>query len=457
MKAIVNVLFYLALVCLLTIIVSAVLIAGQHFELPLTTGYRHFPIREIDPATTSPIVVLLGQVIVIVFASMLCGLVFKRLGQPRVVGEIIAGILLGPSVLGRLFPAAERFIFPSSSLPTLHSLSQIGLILFMFIVGMEADHRIFKKKMYSALFISQASIAVPFGIGIILSYFLYRSFAPDNVPFFAFFLFIGIAMSITAFPVLAGIIRDKGLSGTYLGNMAITCAASDDITAWCLLAVVLSVVAGGSLGSAGWILGAIGLYAAIMLLIVRPMLNRTFARRPGTDMNGLTLTLIFLLLLISALCSEWIGIHVLFGAFFAGICMPDKPEIKTYLRDRIGGFSMLVLLPLFFAYTGLRTQVGLLDSPRLWLTCVVIILAAVAGKFGGSAMAARLTGESLKTSLALGVLMNTRGMVELVVLNIGYDIGILTPRLFTMFVLMALVTTFMTSPLFNLVCRMRQE
>lgn len=464
MKVRLSIVFYLAVICALSAIIFFVLDAGRHLELPAETAAgvgiykQHLAWESIKRIPGNPVTILLGQLIIIVLSSVLSGALFKSIGQPRVVGEIVAGIILGPSLMGRLMPGISEHIFPAASFTILQSLSQLGLILFMFIIGMEVDVQVVSKKISSAIVISHASIAIPFGLGVILSYFLYREFAPPGVPFYVFSLFVGIAMSITAFPVLASIIRERGLSGTRLGNISIACAATDDITAWCLLAVVFSIVTGGSAGASLYILLLTIVYIGCMLLIVKPLLKRFFYNA-GNDrqLQGSALALVFTLLLVSACCSEMIGLHVLFGAFIAGISMPRREDLRNVLIAKIGDFPLLLLLPLFFVYTGLRTQIGLLNTPVLWLACALICLVAIAGKFGGSAIAARFMGESLQDSLSIGALMNTRGLVELVVLNIGYDMGILTSRLFTMMVIMALITTFMTSPALNLIGRMKTK
>jgi Kef-type K+ transport system membrane component KefB len=344
------------------------------------------------------------------------------------------------------------FIFPASSLETLRLLSQIGVVLFMFIVGMELNLRHVKEKGSAALMISHASIIVPFVLGTALSLFLYRELAPAGTSFTAFALFIGVAMSITAFPVLARILEDRGLSQTQLGSIAITCAAVDDVTAWCILTLVIALVqASGVVVSLTTILFTL-LFAAAMIFVVRPQLRRMVKLATGAHVHTRRLIAgVLAFVLISALVTETIGIHALFGAFVAGVVMPPSTDFRMFLREKLEAFSAAALLPLFFAFTGLRTQVGLLNDWRSWALCGVIILVAIAGKLGGSMLMSRWTGMNWSQSFSLGVLMNTRGLVELVVLNIGYDLGILSGRIFAMMVLMALVTTFMTGPLLSLV------
>ena len=373
------------------------------------------------------------------------------IGQPPVMGEMIAGIVLGPSVLGLFSPQALSFLFPPASLETLRLLSQIGVVLFMFIVGMELDVRHVREKGSAAVMISHASIIVPFLLGAALSLFLYRELASPGTSFNAFALFIGVAMSITAFPVLARILEDRGMTQTHLGSIALTCAAVDDVTAWCILALVIALVKSTGIGISAITIVLTLIFAASMFFIVRPQLGRLI-KEPDSQLHRRRLIPIILAFVMAcALLTETIGIHALFGAFVAGVVMPPATEFRIFLKDKLEAFGSYALLPLFFAFTGLRTQVGLLNDWHDWLLCAVIILVAIAGKLGGSMLMSRWTGMNWSQSFSIGVLMNTRGLVELVVLNIGYDLGILSGRIFTMMVLMALVTTFMTGPLLSLV------
>ncbi len=373
------------------------------------------------------------------------------MAQPPVMGEMVAGIVLGPSVLGLLFPQVMAFLFPPASLETLRLLSQIGVVIFMFLVGMELNIQHLREKGTSAVMISHASIIIPFLLGSGLSLFLYRDLATPGTSFHAFALFIGVAMSITAFPVLARILEDRKLSQTHLGAIAITCAAVDDVSAWCILALVIALVkATGVEISAITIILTLS-FAGVMFFLVRPQLARVIIEPDSLQHRRRLIPLILAFLLACALITETIGIHALFGAFLAGVVMPPSTEFRIFLKDKLEAFGSYALLPLFFVFTGLRTQVGLLTELQDWLMCGVIILVAIAGKLGGSMLMARWTGMSWAQSFAIGTLMNTRGLVELVVLNIGYDLGILSGRIFAMMVLMALVTTFMTGPLLSLV------
>lgn len=403
----------------------------------------------------SPLALLLAQIVTIIIVARILGWLSLKIGQPAVIGEIVAGILLGPSFAGAFFPAFSTALFPVQSLGNLQFLSQIGLILFMFIVGMELDFKTLKNRAEDAVFISHASIIFPFTLGLALAYFLYSAFAPASVPFLSFALFIGIAMSITAFPVLARIVHDRGIQKTPLGVVAITCAAVDDVTAWCLLAAVVAVAKAGSLLSTLFTLLLAVLYIFLMLKVIKPFLNRVGDLHSSRENLSKPVIAIFMLtLIISSYFTEVIGLHALFGAFVAGTVMPDNARFKNLLTEKIEDVAVILLLPLFFVFTGLRTQIGLINDINLLGTTGLIILVAVTGKFVGGALAARFVGQNWHQSLSIGALMNTRGLIELIVLNIGYDLGILTPEIFSMLVIMALVTTFMTGPSLNLINRL---
>ena len=411
------------------------------------------PFRLFLEQLRHPLAILLMQFIVIVGTARVVGGLFRKIGQPSVVGEMVAGILLGPSLLGLIWPQSQSFFFPASSMPTLRLISQVGVIVYMFLVGIDVDLGRLRQKAHAAVLVSHASIVVPFFLGTALCLFIYPALAPSNISFTAFALFLGIAMSITAFPVLARIVDERGLMGTFLGNTTIACAAVDDVTAWCLLALVVAVAGAGGLGGAALTVALTVGFIALMLFVVRPQAARFVDRQQRRETVGKGLVAgVLIFAFASALFTEVIGIHALFGAFLAGAVMPANSRLRSFLRDRLETFTTVLLLPLFFAFTGLRTQIGLLADPQSWLMCLIVILVAVAGKFGGSALAARWTGIGWKNSLAIGVLMNTRGLMELIVLNIGYDMGILSPRIFAMLVLMALGTTFMAGPLLSLLC-----
>ncbi|EJL73027.1 Kef-type K+ transport system, membrane component [Chryseobacterium populi] len=399
-----------------------------------------------------PLALLLAQIVTIILVAKLFGWICVKLKQPSVIGEMIAGIVLGPSLFGLYFPELSAFIFPKESLGNLQFLSQIGLILFMYIVGMELDLSVLRKKAHDAVVISHASIIIPFALGVGLSYFIYKEFAPDGIQFSSFALFIAIAMSITAFPVLARIVQERNLHKTKIGTVVITCAAADDITAWCILAAVIAIVKAGSFSGSVFVILMAILYVFIMIKAVRPFLNRIAESQKGKGFISKALVAVFfLILIISSYATEVIGIHALFGAFMAGAIMPENVKFRNLFVEKVEDVALVLLLPLFFVFTGLRTQIGLLNDPHLWKIGGFIILTAVTGKFVGSALTAKFLKISWKDSLTIGALMNTRGLTELIVLNIGYDLGVLGPELFAMLVIMALFTTFMTGPCLDLI------
>lgn len=399
-----------------------------------------------------PLAILLLQIITIIIVARFFGWIFRKIGQPSVIGEMIAGIVLGPSVVGLYFPEYFHSLFPIASLGNLKFLSQIGLILFMFVIGMELDLKALKNKANDAVVISHVSIVFPFALGVGLAYFIYHLFAPQGVQFTSFALFMGIAMSITAFPVLARIVQERGIHKTKLGTIVITCAAADDITAWCILATVIAIVKAGSFVSSLYVIGLAITYVFLMLKVVRPFLGRVGELKNSRQSLSKPVVAIFLLtLIISAYTTEVIGIHALFGAFMAGAIMPDNAKFRGIIIEKVEDVSVILLLPLFFVFTGLRTQIGLINDIFLWKVTGLIILVAVVGKFLGSALAAKFVGQNWRDSFTIGALMNTRGLMELIVLNIGLDLKVLSPEIFTMMVIMALVTTFMTGPALDLI------
>lgn len=464
MKSKSNILINILAFCGIISIAFFILNEGRKLESPgaitniMSAHNEQSILSAIVQSFTSPLPIFILQLIVIIIASRVCGFLFKRIGQPGVIGEIIAGILLGPSFLGMIFPQFTAFVFPASSLSNLQMLSQVGLILFMFVVGMELDMNLIRKRARAAIFISYASIVIPYVLGIALSYFLYKKYAPPTVPFYAFALFMGIAMSITAFPVLARIIRERGLTNTHLGTISITSAAVNDVTGWSLLAFVVAIVRAHSIYTTVYTLIGTALYICIMLFVVRSLLKKIVPdEHHHAQVKQSTLAIIIIILLLSAYASEVIGIHALFGAFMAGVIMPPQLNLRKVIISKIEDVALVLLLPLFFVLTGLRTQIGLLNDSSLWMACSLIIVVAITGKFGGSAIAAKLSGENNHDSLAIGALMNTRGLMELIILNIGYDLGILQPEVFTMMVVMALVTTLMTSPALNILGRIYKK
>ena len=392
---------------------------------------------------------LIIQIGVILLVARFVGWVFRKIHQPQVMGEMVAGILLGPSLLGWVAPNVSAALFPPDSLGFLNSLSQIGLLLFMFLVGLELDPQMLRGRGHAAVVTSHVSIFAPFFLGTLLALYLYPRLSDDSVTFANFALFVGTAMSITAFPVLARILTERNLLRTRLGTVAIACAAVDDVTGWCILAGVVLLVRATEAATPLWLtlFGSV-VYIVTMLFVIRPLLSnleRIYRQRGKLTQD--VMALIFLLVLLSGLVTEWLGIHALFGAFLVGAIMPKHHGFVHALTEKLEDTAVVLLLPLFFAFTGLRTSIGLVSGVEMWFYCGLIIFVAIAGKFGGSTIAARITGMPWHEAGALGILMNTRGLMELVLLNIGLDIGVLSPALFTMLVLMALITTFMTAPL----------
>jgi Kef-type K+ transport system membrane component KefB len=421
---------------------------GAGLEAPPPTG----PLfgRASVPLTADALVHVLLALIVIVIAARAVGAFFGRLGQPAVIGEVVAGIILGPSLLGRVLPEAAAFVLPASIAPTLAVLSQVGIILYMFVVGLELDFRLLKDRTGSTVAISHASIVLPFLLGALLALALYPRVSTSDVPFTHFALFCGVSMAVTAFPVLARILTDRGMQGSRLGVMALTCAAVDDATAWCLLAFVVSVV-NARVGGAVMTFGLAVFYVVLMFAVARPAVqafSRRFEERGATLDRGV-LTVVLVAMLGSAVTTELIGIHAVFGAFALGALFPSGSRLTRELTSRLEDVVVVLFLPVFFAYTGLRTQIGLVAGAAEWLLCVAVIVTACAGKFGGTLAAARLTGLGWRDGAALGVLMNTRGLMELVVLNIGLDLRVISPTLFAMLVIMAVVTTMATTPLLH--------
>jgi Kef-type K+ transport system membrane component KefB len=394
---------------------------------------------------------LLVQIAIVMLVTLACGWVTLRLGQSRVIGEILGGILLGPSVLGRFAPHAAAKLFPQSSFASFDILSTIGLVLFLFLIGTEVDYEQLYRQRRTAAFASGMSILLPFGIGAALAHSLRIRFAPHGVGSLPFVLFLGISMSITAFPVLARILEERGLQATTLGTTAILCAAVDDVVAWLLLALALALIGtGGGPASLPMRLIGLGVYLVVMLFGVKPLLAWLARRRRTPALSVEMLGIAVALTLGSAAATQAIGVHPLFGAFIAGICFPRVEEWRIALRARLDMIVSVLLLPLFFALTGMRTRLDLLNDLHMWLWAGIVLLSAVFGKMGGAAVAARLTGQSWRHAVALGALLNTRGLVELIVLNIAYNIGAFSPTLFTMMVVMALMTTVSTTPLLNL-------
>ncbi len=390
-------------------------------------------------------------IIVIAFARLI-GFVFRKTGQPPVMGEVLGGILLGPSAFGYFFPESSSFLFHKDSLVFLKNVADVGIMLYLFVTGLEIDLPRLQKSARSAILISQLSILLPFVLGLLLAQQIYSQYAPPGFDLLAFSLFIGVSFSITAFPVLARILADSPLHKTRLGDLALTCAAVDDVTAWVLIAVVTGVMGTGLSGA--WVtLGLTLVYILFMLFVVRPLITNMIPRfeKKFERLPEALLAFAILGALTSAMLTEVIGIHALFGAFLFGAVIPHDSLIARDVTGRLQDFVRILFLPAFFALTGMKTQINLISGGQEWILCLIIIGLATAGKFFGAFTGAMLSGHSRRESTILGILMNTRGLVELIVLNIGLSLGILTPTLFTMLVLMALVTTFMAGPLLRVV------
>jgi Kef-type K+ transport system membrane component KefB len=380
--------------------------------------------------------------------------VLRYFGQPPVIGEVIAGILLGPSLLGVISPEAMDWLIPSAvsdphgRVPAaLKAVSQLGVILYMFLVGLELNAARMAKRAHAAVAVSHAGIVLPFVLGSALAIGLYPVFSHEGVSFTSFALFMGVAMSITAFPVLARILTDRGLDKTEIGGIALGCAAADDVSAWCLLAMVVGVAQADMSGGVrviGWAVA----FIVFMLFTVRPLLSRAIRnwdRQPGPLPASAT-AVVFAAVLLSALTTEAIGVHAVFGAFLLGAVIPHDGRIAREFTRQLSQVVTILFLPAFFAYTGMRMQIGLISGWQNWLWCGAIIVVATVGKFGGTFVAGRLTGLGRRDAAVIGTLMNTRGLMELIVLNIGLDLGVIGPTLFAMMVVMALVTTALTAP-----------
>lgn len=392
--------------------------------------------------------------VIVIAVARFFGLIFRKMGQPSVMGEVLGGILLGPSVLGFFFPSFTTAVFHPEALVFLKHIAEVGITLYLFVMGLEMDLPRLRQSARSAFLISQFSIVLPFVLGLVLAHFLYGVYAPAGVNELEFSLFIGVALSITAFPVLARILADSPLHKTRLGDLALTCAAIDDVTAWCLVAVVTGLMK-SSMGHAGVTIALTAIYIALMVFAVRPWIEKLLPRLEKTAERLPQALLAFAVLgaLGSATLTELIGIHAFFGAFLFGAIIPHESLIARDTTARLNDFVAILFLPAFFALTGVKTEIGLISGAQEWMFCAAIIALAIFGKFGGAFTAAIISGNTRKDATILGLLMNTRGLVELIVLNIGLSIGILTPTLFTMLVIMALVTTFMTGPLLRAVNR----
>lgn len=397
----------------------------------------------------SPFLTLLLQIVAIVTAARVVGGLFHRLGQPAVVGEMVSGLLLGPSLLGQVAPKAAALLFPAASLDLLNAFSQFGIVLFMFLVGIRLEGGHLRANSRVVLTTSYLSMFLPFALGAALAYLLSARFGVEDSARLPFVLFVGLSLSVTAFPVLVRIVAEHDLSATRIGTIAVACAAFNDATAWVALALVTSLTRTGE-APIGTSLLWLAVYGLVMLLAVRPALRWQLRRMRAGDGQ---LAMLLAAALASAAATEWLGIHALFGSFFLGALMAHDMTEQSDLRMRVEHIEPTVvtlLLPLFFAFTGLRTNIYLLASPALLAQTAVVLAIAVLGKAAGPVLTVgRLF--SRRETTALAALLNTRGLVELVVLNIGLEIGLLPPQLFAMLMLMALITTAMTSPVLTLI------
>ncbi len=447
---------YVALLAAGIGLVALVCRAGAQLAAPAATATATASVAAAPPVDV--VLHVMATLVAVILLGTILGRVCRWVGQPPVIGEVIAGIVLGPSLLGAIWPQAMHFLIPSAAADpkgqvpaALKAVSQIGVVLYMFLVGLELNAARLRQQAHSAVAVSHASIVAPFVLGSALALALYEALAPAGVPFTSFALFMGVAMSITAFPVLARILTDRQMERTELGTVALGCAAADDVTAWCLLALIVGV-AQSQVSGVVIVTAQAAAFVAVMLLVVRPLAAKLSARCDAANgpLPPLVISGTFLAVLASAMTTEAIGIHALFGAFLLGAIVPHDGRIAREFTAKLKDPVTVLLLPAFFAYTGMRMQIGLVSSVNDWLWCGTIVLVATAGKFGGATLAARLTGQTWRNAAALGALMNTRGLMELIVLNIGLDLGVISPTLFAMMVIMALVTTAATSPVVSL-------
>ncbi|MGI5237798.1 cation:proton antiporter domain-containing protein [Dactylosporangium sp. CA-139066] len=400
-----------------------------------------------------PFARLLVALPVVLAACYLAGRLARRTGQPEVIGEILAGVLLGPSLLGLVWPAGFAWLFPAPVVTAVNTLAQLGLVFFMYLVGAEMNLESVRRRGLVAATVSQVNLALPALCGIVLALGMYPTFG-EGVGFLPFGLFLAVSLSVTAFPVLARILADRGITDTPLGALALTCAAIGDVVAWCVLTFVTAVARDRSTASVLVTIALTLAFVAVMVFAVRPLLARWLPGRPPAAV----LPLILGGVMLSALATNEIGIHPIFGAFLFGAIAPRKVPAVTEAAHRMQSVTVTLLLPLFFVYTGLHTRFGLLGTDgRRWAWCALIVVVAMVSKWGGTSLAARLTGTGWRESLSLGALMNCRGLTELVVLNIGLQLGVISPTVFSMLVVMTLVSTMATGPALSLIARLRRR
>lgn len=429
---------------------AAWFVVARAATTPAPSPDAHAPVDASNGHASLLLHVLLCLAAVTLVARFFGGVFRRYLGQPAVMGEILAGLLLGPSVLGALWPAAYGYLLPASTAPFLGVIAKIGVVLFMFLVGLELDPRHVRGNAARLALISHASIVMPFALGTLVAAWSYEHYAPAGTTFPVFALFLGVSLSVTAFPVLARILHDRRVQSTTLGSAAMACAAIGDVTAWVILALVAGVASAQGTATLQTVLYVLA-YGLFMWVAVRPLLARFVAHveASATPLSHTNQAIVLSALLLSAAATEAIGIHALFGAFLLGAMIPHDGRLAEGVRARLQDVVVVLFLPAFFVVTGMRTQLGLLSDARDWAVCAGIVAVATLGKFGGTYVAARWSGLAVRRSAALGILMNTRGLMELIVLNLGLDLGVLSPSLFAMLVLMALVTTFATTPLLD--------
>lgn len=452
---------YIGMMAIFGVLIYFALSTGQLYDRPAAKSATNLNVDSfelfqsiISGNLANSLTIMLLQIIVILFTVRIFSFLFRYIGQPGVMGEILAGIVLGPSLLGYVFPDFFVALFPPESMGNLKLLSETGLVLFMFVIGLEVDFSVIKDKLHETLVISHAGIVVPFFLGVLAAIGVYQEYGSQQADFLPFALFIGISMSITAFPVLARIVQERNMTKTSVGMLSIASAANDDVTAWCLLAIVIALAKAGSFVSALYTIALTVVYIVLMFKVMRPFLRKLGEAYVNSEViNKAFVGFIFLLLVVSSVATEIIGIHALFGAFMAGVIMPANIGFRKVMMEKVEDVSLVFFLPLFFAFSGLHTEIGLINSWELWGVCLLFVVVAIVGKLGGCTLAARIVGESWKNSLIVGTLMNTRGLMQLVALNIGLEMGILSSQMFVVLLIMSLLTTFMTTPLLSLVER----
>ena len=433
---------YIGMMAIFGVLIYFALSTGQLYDRPAAKSATNLNVDSfelfqsiISGNLANSLTIMLLQIIVILFTVRIFSFLFRYIGQPGVMGEILAGIVLGPSLLGYVFPDFFVALFPPESMGNLKLLSETGLVLFMFVIGLEVDFSVIKDKLHETLVISHAGIVVPFFLGVLAAIGVYQEYGSRQADFLPFALFIGISM-------------------TSVGMLSIASAANDDVTAWCLLAIVIALAKAGSFVSALYTIALTVVYIVLMFKVMRPFLRKLGEAYVNSEViNKAFVGFIFLLLVVSSVATEIIGIHALFGAFMAGVIMPANIGFRKVMMEKVEDVSLVFFLPLFFAFSGLHTEIGLINSWELWGVCLLFVVVAIVGKLGGCTLAARIVGESWKNSLIVGTLMNTRGLMQLVALNIGLEMGILSSQMFVVLLIMSLLTTFMTTPLLSLVER----